>query len=112
MSGVIYIAKTTALFEYEGKRVIVKKGKTTIREGHPLLAEFHSLFEPLHIDYEVAERLPEPAPVPSPPAPRPVARVEEATNDPERPRRRGRPPLPRDKFGNIVRPEADQDEED
>lgn len=115
MSGAVYIANQTAVFEFGGRRVIVKKNKTTVREGHAILKEFPGLFEPLHVDYEVAEKPPEPAPAPAPPAPAPEptpVQAEEATADPERPRRRGRPPLPRDEFGNIVRPESEEGKEE
>lgn len=118
MSGKIYIAIRNSNLQYDGRRVVVKRDRTTVREGHPLLVKYPSLFKVLEVDYEVAEKPPEPAPaptpppapVPAPPPAPPAMQVEEATADPERPRRRGRPPMPRDEFGNIIRSDSEEEE--
>ena len=95
MSDSIYVAKRAAMVFYEGRRIMVKKGMTTIREGHPILKANPDLFQPLNVDFETA------GPVSVPRV------VEEATDVPNQPRKRGRPPLPRDEFGNIIHPSSD-----
>lgn len=90
----IYIATTTAHFTYEGKRVLVKQGVTTVHEDHGLYRAHPELFAPQRVDWDV-EHQHSPAPV-----------VETATAEPGAQRRVGRPPLPRDDEGNIIRPDA------
>lgn len=83
MAGIL-VAKDTLVIEYEGERVFFHKGKTLVREGHPMLKGIEEYFEPITVDYDT---------------------VEQATAAPgeKRTTRRGRPPLPRDDDGNIVR---------
>ncbi len=95
MAGIIYVADKSAVFMFKGKSTRITANRTTVREGHPILESYGHLFRPLHIDYESVMATP-----PTPPAAERV--VEEASDDPDRPRRRGRPPLPRDQHGNIV----------
>lgn len=89
----VYIAVKTAMFRYEGKRVMVKKGRTTIDEGHPILAAHPELFKALVPDWSSTT---------SESKPGRGRRVEDASDDPDRPRRRGRPKLPRDEEGKPV----------
>lgn len=95
----IYIARITAHVVYEGKRVLVRQGKTTVHEDHGLYKAHPELFVPQRVDWDVEDA----------PAPKPQPVVETATAEPEVPRRvgrPGRPPLPRDEKGNIIRPES------
>lgn len=48
----IYVATKTATFTFQGRRVFVTAGKTTVRQGHPMLDEFPTLFEPLKVTYD------------------------------------------------------------
>lgn len=90
MSDNIYVAVRSATFLFGDKRIVVVGGKTTVRAGHPLLTDHPELFTAIRVDYDN---------LPSPPVPARV--IEDASNDPDRPRR-GRPPLPRDPNGKIV----------
>jgi hypothetical protein len=92
MSDNIYVAVQSAMFNYNGKTIIVKGGRTMVREGHPLLKQRPELFVPVRVDYDLPAQVAKNA----------KQVVEDATSNPNEPRRRGRPPLPRDESGNIV----------
>ncbi|GGM55542.1 hypothetical protein GCM10012275_28310 [Longimycelium tulufanense] len=94
MSDVL-VAKVSGAFQYEGKSVVIHAGVTTVRAGHPMLKGREYLFQPLrvHHDYDVPRR-----------------GVEDASANPGEKRRRGRPPLPRDDNGNIVRAKSESEE--
>lgn len=53
--GAILVAREGAMLEYEGRRVFLNAGKTTVREGHPILKGREHLFEPLAVDFEVEQ---------------------------------------------------------
>lgn len=77
MSGDIYAAKESFSVEWDGHRLVVQTG-STIREGHPLLVKYPSLFKKLNPDFEHEPPKPPPAPKlpaapPAPPAPKKVA---------------------------------------
>lgn len=59
----ILVAKVNALLFHGDRRLTIRKGVTTIREGHPLLAGREHLFEPwsITLDYDPNEA-PESAP--------------------------------------------------
>lgn len=61
MAKAILVATTTAQVTIDGQEVLIVAGKTTVREGHPVLAGRESLFEPLRPVYDYEE----PAEVPS-----------------------------------------------
>lgn len=54
-TGQIYVCKESAVFQYDGDQVLVRKGETRVREGHPILKAHPELFEPLKVHYEVTE---------------------------------------------------------
>ncbi len=82
MASRIYVAIETFSFALDGNPVIVHAGQT-VREGHPILKAVPGHFVPLveHVDFE----------------------VEQASAAPGEKRKVGRPKLPRDENGNIVR---------
>ena len=107
MAGRIYVASVTFRSKINGR--IMRRGVTTVREGHPILAHDPGFFRPFVVSYDVAEVPtpvavtvaepviviePEPDPVPEPEAepeteaePEPEV-VAEAEPEPEtRPRR-------------------------
>jgi len=51
----IYVAKESFSTVLDGDEVTVQKGRTRVREGHPLLAGREHLFEPQAVDYEVEQ---------------------------------------------------------
>lgn len=53
MADDILVAKATTQIHYEGKRLIITAGKTTARQGHPILEQYGDLFEPLRPDFDV-----------------------------------------------------------
>jgi hypothetical protein len=53
--GGILVAATSATFAYEGQTVWLTQGRTTVREGHPILKGREHLFKPFTIDYELPE---------------------------------------------------------
>jgi hypothetical protein len=63
--GKILVATTSATFDHEGRRIWLRQGRTTAREGHPILKGRENLFKPLEVDFEVTEK----------PAAKPQARV-------------------------------------
>jgi hypothetical protein len=50
----ILVAKSAAQIHYEGQRIVLCAGRTTVRAGHPLLEQYGDLFEPLKVDYDTA----------------------------------------------------------
>lgn len=53
--GAVLVARMSAKFSWEGQPVFIAEGRTTIREGHPILAEHGDLFKPLVLTYETDE---------------------------------------------------------
>lgn len=54
-SNDIYVAKESFATELDGQPVIVQKGVTRVRAGHPLLKGRATLFEPLTVHYDVEQ---------------------------------------------------------
>lgn len=48
----IMVAAKSAIFEFEGKRVTVRKGVHTAREGHPIVKAHPELWEPQALTYD------------------------------------------------------------
>lgn len=74
MSNRIFEATQSFSIQWEGQRLVVARG-ATVREGHPLLAEYPQLFGLMKPDFE---HTPAPAPAPkkveAPPPPPPPAK--------------------------------------
>lgn len=52
-AGGILIALDSAFFTHEGQPVTITRGKTTVREGHPILKGRENLFGPITVDFEL-----------------------------------------------------------
>lgn len=57
----VYVAKRTYATQLDGARVVVRKGVTRVRAGHPLIARNPDCFEPVdassvHYDVQQATR--------------------------------------------------------
>lgn len=63
----IYVATDSFVTVIDGERIVVNRGKTRVREGHPLHKAAPSLFKPLDVHYDVETARQEPV---IPPAPR------------------------------------------
>ncbi len=48
----IYVCNESAAFEYGGDMVVVHKGVTRVRAGHPMLREHPELFDPIDVHYD------------------------------------------------------------
>lgn len=48
----ILVAKTTAMIEHDGRRIVVKQGITTAREGHAVVKEHPELWVPQSVTFE------------------------------------------------------------
>lgn len=48
----ILVAKTNAMIKYKGRRVVLKKGITTAREGHDVVKEHPELWEAQKVNFE------------------------------------------------------------
>jgi len=53
MAADVYVCKESAAFEYNGDMVVVNKGVTRVRAGHPILALYPELFEEITVHYDV-----------------------------------------------------------
>jgi hypothetical protein len=53
--GAVLVARMSAKFTWEGQPVFIAEGCTTIREGHPMLAEHAELFKPLVLTFEFGD---------------------------------------------------------
>ena len=51
----VYVAKESFACRLDGKRVIVNRGKTRVRHGHPLLKGREHLFSPIGVHYDVEQ---------------------------------------------------------
>lgn len=51
----ILVAKTNAVLTYEGKRVLLRRGETHVRVGHPIVKGHEHLFEPMRVHYDVEQ---------------------------------------------------------
>lgn len=49
----VYVCKESAAFEWGGDMVVVNKGVTRVRAGHPMLAAHPELFEEITVHYDV-----------------------------------------------------------
>lgn len=87
MAGDIYIARTGAVLNLDGQVTYITPGMTA-RAGHKILSQAGGLFEPLRVDFEVAQPE-EKAPVPALPAPAEYAKPAPAA-DASPPVRKGR----------------------
>lgn len=56
--GAVLVARMSAKFTHDGQPVFIAEGRTTVREGHPILAEHGDLFRPLVPTYETEEPQP------------------------------------------------------
>lgn len=53
MAADVYVCKESAAFEWDGDMVVVNKGVTRVRAGHPMLAAHPELFEEITVHYDV-----------------------------------------------------------
>lgn len=51
----ILVPRDTFLVELDGNRIILHKGVTRVRAGHPLTVGREELFEPIGLDYDVEQ---------------------------------------------------------
>jgi hypothetical protein len=50
--GQVYVAAKSFVVWDEGRMIRFRRGRTTIREGHPLLAEREDRFQPFAVTHE------------------------------------------------------------
>ena len=48
----ILVANTTCMIEHEGRRVMLRRGITTVRAGHPIAEGHEQLFEPITVHFD------------------------------------------------------------
>jgi hypothetical protein len=53
MAADVYVCKESGAFEWNGDMVVVNKGVTRVRAGHPMLAAHPELFEEITVHYDV-----------------------------------------------------------
>lgn len=58
--GQVFVAKESFSTVYEGAPIMVSRGVTRVREGHPLLKGREGFFEPITVDYDVEQATDEP----------------------------------------------------
>ena len=83
----VYVATKTAHLTDDGSRVLVRKGVTRVRAGHPLLAAYPNLFAPVtegvRFDVETAKAEPVVPVAPVKPLARKTAAKTAASKDDE-----------------------------
>lgn len=57
-SSDVLVPKSNGLIHYEGRRVVLRAGVTTVRAGHPILSGREHLFEPLTVMFDTGEDRP------------------------------------------------------
>lgn len=88
----ILIAVESAAFEFEGRMVIVHKGRTRVREGHSILKGRAHLFAPIDVHFDVEQA---------------TARPAEKRTSPRRGRGKGKPANAAANVGPVVESPAD-----
>lgn len=53
--GAILVAAESAMFEFGGRKVFLVQGRTTVRDGHPILKGREKLFRLLAVDFETEQ---------------------------------------------------------
>lgn len=53
MAADVYVCKESGAFEWNGDMVVVNKGVTRVRAGHPMLDAHPELFEEITVHYDV-----------------------------------------------------------
>jgi len=56
----IYAPKEDFVAPYGGADVTFSRGRTLVREGHPILGSFGHLFEEVNVEFDVEEATAEP----------------------------------------------------
>jgi hypothetical protein len=51
----VYVCKESGAFEYGGDMIVVNKGVTRVRAGHPILDLYPDLFEEITVHYDVEQ---------------------------------------------------------
>lgn len=51
----ILVARVSAVLKYDGKRIVLHRGKTTAHANHPLVRGHENLFTNLVVDYALDE---------------------------------------------------------
>lgn len=51
----LYVAKANGFVVFEGRRVMLRKGVTLAREGHPILKSHGGMFELVKVHYDVEQ---------------------------------------------------------
>lgn len=51
----VYVCKESAAFGHGGDMIVVHKGVTRVRAGHPMLEEHPELFEPIDVHYDLPQ---------------------------------------------------------
>lgn len=53
--GEILVAVTSGVVVVDGHRHTIRKGRTHVREGHPIQAAHPGMFGPIRVDHDVEE---------------------------------------------------------
>lgn len=51
----IHVARVSAMVIWQGRRYRIQRGRTTAREGHPILREHPDAWAPLRVDFDVEQ---------------------------------------------------------
>lgn len=52
MAEEIFVANRTALIRHDGREIMLRRGITRVRAGHPLLKGREALFDAVSVDFE------------------------------------------------------------
>lgn len=62
MSAELYVARESAVLEWNGVPTYLTQGVTTARAGHPLVERYPQLWKPMEVTFDVAQEAPADAP--------------------------------------------------
>lgn len=48
----ILVANTTCMIEHDGRQVMLRRGITTVRSGHPITEGHEQLFDPITVHFD------------------------------------------------------------
>jgi hypothetical protein len=85
MPGEIFVAKEGACISTPSGEIYIIAGKTTVRAGHPMHTNHPQLWEPLKVDFEVAQMPPPPKDPPKDPPKEPAKEADDEERQSRKP---------------------------
>lgn len=82
-TSTVHVATVTFMCDIDGEQIWVEKGKTRVRQGHPLLTRYSDSFQPVDtgVHFDVEQATAAPGELRGDPPPADVARPRNGASD-------------------------------